>query len=115
MWDRFLKFSAESDEEFAHRLLECNNGYSGKPFVLQQGTEEEYSAYGLKRLDGRWEPESVGKMITEGVEKVQDATLRATTRWREDFQSMLPLQGYSQNDLLQALRCIDGIKAATSN
>ena len=110
MWDRFLfaKLSTESDADFARRLLVCNNGYNGRLFVQQEGTEEEYSEYGLSRLDGRWEPASAGEMITEGVEKVLDATLRATTRWRKDFESMLPLLEYSENKLLQVLRGIDG-------
>lgn len=104
MWDRYLEATAESDEVFVERFLNVNTNFYTRLFVQRAGTTEEYEHYGVKLVDGRWEPEAVGAKIEKSVKKVREAALKATQRWHQDFQNVLWTLGCSQEALVNKLQ-----------
>jgi hypothetical protein len=91
MWDRVLNGSLNSvsDEEFVDGLLQSNSEYFTRLFILKQGTPDEYRRYGLKLVEGRWDPAKAGAVLEKCVEHVRGAAVKATKTWADDFRSML--------------------------
>ena len=87
MWDRFIEQSGESDVTFSRRLLECNKEYWVRLFIQKKGLDKEYEEWGVKLVDGRWEPENVGKTIERSAEQLLEASLKATKMARSTFNA----------------------------
>jgi len=104
MWDRFIEQSGESDVTFSRRLLECNKEYWVRLFIQKKGLDKEYEEWGVKLVDGRWEPENVGKTIERSAEQLLEASLKATQRWHEDYGTLPKELGCTEEALLQKLK-----------
>ena len=95
MWDRDYLACNETDEAFADRWLRINNPQQARLWLDQGGSDKEYSPFGVRCENGRFEPvknetpaAAIAGIIDKAILQVRGAALRAAAQWRKDLQSL---------------------------